>query len=387
MNWKINRELFKKVLKIFLFLIIAAVAIYFYKFAPVSVKKYEVKKGKIVAKAMGTGTLDAKIKMTISSKISGRIEKILVDQGNRVTKGQLLVTLGSKEFKLQVEVEDANLKTVESTANKLQRDLEYNQAVLNNAIINYKRYKQLISKKAISQEKFDNATEEYGMAIAKYRHAEEALIEGKNKIIEAEKMLELSKSQLEDSYIKAPFDGIITKRERDPGDIVIPGSAILSLVSTKILWIRAWVGETNLKNIKVGQPARVIFRSDPNHVYTGSVARVAIKVDSETREFIVDVNVNKLPINWAIGQRAEVYIETDTKDNVLFIPGKYIRWRDNLSGVFVDNGGHATWHFVKTGLHDGNFIEIISGLQKGNNVLNPVNLKNKLKDNTRIYVK
>ena len=56
----------------------------------------------------------------------------------------------------------------------------------------------------------------------------------------SEKMLELRKSQLDDSEIKAPFNGIITKRERDPGDIVIPGTAILSLISTKVLWIKAW---------------------------------------------------------------------------------------------------------------------------------------------------
>ena len=386
-NWIRISVYLKKGLKPFLIIAILVVVIYWFKFAPVPVEKYKVEPGEIIAEAMGTGTLDAKIKMIISSKISGRIENIMVDQGDKVSAGQLLVSLDDDQFKLQVEVAQANLETVESTVKKLQRDLDYSKAVLNNAEINYNRYKQLISKKVISQQKFDNATEIQGMALAKYSHAKEAVIEGENKIIEAEKMLELRKSQLDDSQIRAPFDGIITARDRDPGDIVIPGSAILSLISTKVLWIRAWVGETSLAKIKIGQPAKIIFRSDPGHVYSGKVARIAIKVDSETREFIVDVNVTKLPVNWAIGQRAEVYIESEKKDNVLFVPEKYIRWKDNIPGVFADNAGFSSWHPVKTGLQGGNLIEIVKGIQKGEYVLTPVNLNNRLTDGTRIYVK
>ena len=377
----------KKYYKLTILVVIFLAAIYWFKFAPVHVNKFQIKNGEIIEQVMGTGTLDAKIKMIISSKISGRIEQIMVDQGNKVSAGQLLVSLDDDQFKLQVEVAQANLETVESTVNKLQKDLEYSQAVLDNAEKNYSRYKQLISKNAISQQKFDNATETQAMALAKYSHAKEAVIEGKNKIIEAEKMLELRKSQLDDSQIRAPFDGIITKRERDPGDIVIPGSTILSLISTKVLWVRAWVGETSLAKIKVGQPAKIIFRSDPGYLYSGKVARIAIKVDSETREFIVDVNVNKLPVNWAIGQRAEVYIETEKKDNILLLPEKYIRLKDNVQGVFIDNGGLAIWHPIKTGLHGGNLIEIVKGIQKGDNVINPVDSKKKLTGGMRVYVK
>jgi len=386
-KWKIVIGWIKKRAKVFLFVIILAGVVYFFKFAPVPVERHQVEYGSILSEAMGSGTLDAKIKMIISSKISGRIENIMVDQGNKVQAGQLLVLLDDRQFKLQVEVAQANLETVESTVNKLHKDLEYNKAVLDNAEINFNRYKQLISKKAVSQQIFDNAIEERGMAIAKYSHAKEAVIEGENKIIEAEKLLELRKSQLDDCRIRAPFDGIITNRDRDPGDIVIPGSAILSLISTNILWIKAWVGETSLTKIKVGQPARIIFRSDPDHVYSGKVARIAIKVDIETREFIVDVSVSKLPLNWAIGQRAEVYIETAKKDNVLCIPGKYIKWENNIPGVYVDDNGYSLWNSVKTGLHNGNFIEIVKGLHKGENIVNPNNLKTKLSDNTRIYVK
>ena len=377
---------FKKIIKPTLIIVILIGVVYWLKFSPLPVETYKVKRGNITSIVMGTGTLDAKVKMIISSKISGRIEKILTDQGYKVTKNQLLTTLDDDQLKLQVEVAQANLVTVKSTVKKLQSDLDYSRAVLDNAIILFNRYKTLLSKNAISQEKFDNATEDQGTANAKYSSAQEAMVEAQNKVYEAEKILKLRKSQLDDTQIRAPFNGIITKRERDPGDIVIPGSAILSLISTDILWVSAWVGETELAKIKIGQPVKIIFRSEPEHTFPGKIARIANKVDSETREFIVDITVNKLPLNWAIGQRAEVYIETGNKHNVLSIPEKYIKWKNDIAGVFVDNNGYSSWHPVKTGIQGNAFIEIIKGLKEGDNVLNSINIKDRLADNTRIYV-
>jgi len=385
-NWKLIRGRLNKGAKLLLLIAILAAVIYWFKFTPVPVEKHQVKHGKIMDEVMGTGTLDVKIKMIISSKISGRIEDVLVDQGDKVSADQLVVTLDDDQLNLHVKVALANLETVESGVNKVRRDLNFTEVVLSNAVKTYNRYRKLMPKKAISQEKFDKATEELGTARARHSSAEVAVIEAKNKVIEAKKILELRKAQLDDSQIRAPFDGIIINRERDPGNIVIPGSAILSLISTKVLWVRAWVDETELAKIKVGQPARIIFRSEPEHAYPGKVARIAIEVDRETREFIADVNVNEWPVNWAIGQRAEVYIETEKKDNVLIVPDKFIKWRNNVSGVFVENGGVASWRHIKTGLHGGNLIEIIGGLQEGDSVLNPISSKNKLTDQTRISV-
>lgn len=69
------------------------------------------------------------------------------------------------------------------------------------------------------------------------------------------------------------------------------------------------------------------------------------------------------------------------------LPEKYIRLKDNVQGVFIDNGGLAIWHPIKTGLHGGNLIEIVKGIQKGDNVINPVDSKKKLTGGMRVYVK
>jgi HlyD family secretion protein len=89
---------------------------------------------------------------------------------------------------------------------------------------------------------------------------------------------------------------------------------VLSLISTEVLWVSAWVDETEMSRIAVGQPARVAFRSEDAKSFRGEVARLGRETDRETREFTVDIRVLELPTNWAVGQRAEVYIETARRD-------------------------------------------------------------------------
>ena len=97
-----------------------------------------------------------------------------------------------------------------------------------------------------------------------------------------------------------------------------------------------------------------------------------------------DVGVDKLPVNWAIGQRAEVYIEIEKKNKALIFPEKYIKWRHNVPGVFVADQGSASWRPVEIGIYGDSFIEAIEGLHEGDNLLMPMNLKDKLMDGMRI---
>ena len=85
----------------------------------------------------------------------------------------------------------------------------------------------------------------------------------------------------------------------------------MEIISLDELWIRAWVDETAMPHVAQDQKARVVFRSEPEKSYPGTVSRLGREMDRETREFLVDVRVEQLPGNWAVGQRAEVYIEID----------------------------------------------------------------------------
>jgi RND family efflux transporter MFP subunit len=376
-----------KILKPLIVIFIALGLLYWFKFRPVDVVSYTVVRGPVTDTVMGTGVLDAKNKMIISSKINGRIQKNLVDQGDVVKKGELVVTLDDDELAMQVKVAEANMETAKANIKKLQDDFNYAKAVLENAQKAFKRQKKLISGNIVSQAEFDKTEESLKIAQANFNRSKSAIAEAENKLLETQKNVDLRNAQLSYTRITAPFDGTITYRTRDPGDVVVPGSPILTLVSTKILWIKSWVGETELEKIKVGEPASIIFRSLPSEKFPGSVARIAKEVDKETREFIVDVNVDKLPLNWAIGQRAEVYIDTAKKNSAVTIPEEFLKWRHNLPGVFKLQGGRAVWTAVKTGLRGSGVIEITEGVNEQDTVLRPISPEKPIIDNCKVSAK
>lgn len=357
---------------------------YWVRLAPVSVAQHQVVRGRIVADVMGTGTLEPHIKATVSSKISGRIAQVLVDQGCQVTKGQLLVRLDDEELKQQVAIAQANREAAQAAINRLKTDKERATAVFDQAKKSHVRVDSLIAKNAISREDFDRAVEALSVAQAELSRAEAAITEGHKELIVAEKTLEYHRARLADTQISAPFDGLIVSRQRDPGDVVVPGSSILTLISTDELWISAWVDETEISKLGEKQPARIVFRSEPGHSYAGGVVRLGREADRETREFIVDVRVFELPENWAVGQRAEVYIETDRKDSAVLMPAKYVVRRGDQAGAFVETNGSAKWRPLELGLRSTDTVEVTEGLEPGEAVVVPSDPRNRLRDSQRI---
>jgi HlyD family secretion protein len=269
------------------FVAVAAVAagiVYWLQFTPVSVSVHQVERGEVVADVMGTGTLEAHFKSSVSPRISGRIQEVLVDMGDLVTAGQLLVRLDNVEMKPQVEIAEASVVVAQSAFDRLQADQGQSMAVLEQTAADHQRAFRLRQSGAISQEDVDQSIAAWKVAQAGVAHAKAPMVEGRNQLLASKTSFAYRKALLGDTEIMAPFDGLIVERQRDPGDIAVPGSAILSLISTEELWITAWVDETEMSRVAVGQPARVLFRSQPNQTYPGEVSRLGRQTDRETRE-------------------------------------------------------------------------------------------------------
>jgi multidrug efflux pump subunit AcrA (membrane-fusion protein) len=126
-----------------------------------------------------------------------------------------------------------------------------------------------------------------------------------------------------------------------------------------------------MSKLEAGQPARIVFRSDPDHPYPGKVVRLGRETDRETREFRVDVRPETLPDHWTIGQRAEVYIETDRKTNVTLVPAGFVVWRDGSAGVFTAVDGRSAWRELKLGLRGRDAFEVLDGLSPDEVVVRP----------------
>ena len=355
------------------------------KFAPVPVMAYEVKPTPITAEVMGTGTLEARTKTTLSARLQERLTEVLVDQNDSVKAGQLLARLDDGELTRQVEIATAALAAARATAQRVAVDEARAQAVEKRTRLDHKRLSELVANGIASSADLDKATEQLQVAEADLKRAHAAIVEAERQVVTAEKSLAFQKERLNYARILSPYDGLVVRRDRDPGGVVVPGSSILQLISTNEFWVSAWVDETASAAILPGQPARVVFRSEPTKTYPGVVARLAREADRETREFLVDVRVTQLPPNWILGQRAEVFVETAHKAGALTVPQPYLHWLEGNAGVFVNDHGKARWRAVTMGLHGRETVEITHGLTPGENVVKLAQAKRRnLLDGQRI---
>jgi HlyD family secretion protein len=369
-------------------LIIAALAgfaVYKIKFAPVPAVAQTVARGELVGEEMGTGTLEARVKTTVSARIQERLAEVLVDQGDTVKAGQLLARLDDAESKQQVAIAEATLAAAKQTAERVRADLARSEAVLAQARLDHRRSTELIAGKISTQADFDKAVESLRVAEADIQRSAAAIAEAEGQIMVSEKNLLYRKEQLGFTEIHSPYDGLIIRRDRDPGDVLVPGASLMQVISLGELWVSAWVDETAMPALATNQPARIVFRSEPGRSYPGKVSRLGREMDRETREFLVDVRVTELPKNWTIGQRSEVFIETGRQADAVLLPPAFLVWKTARAGVFVNAGGKAQWREVTPGLRGKDHVGITQGLSAGDQVVRaPDGQKSALTDGQRI---
>jgi len=380
-----KRISFRKLLPWLVVIVVVGFVVYRLKFSPTPVMTHTVATGEVRGEVMGTGTLEARVKTTISPRIQERLSEVLVDQGDYVKSGQMLARLDDAETKQQVAIADATLAAARATVERVRSDEARAQAVLKQAQQDHQRSTQLLAGKITSQADFDKTAETLHVAEADLKRAQSAIVEAESQVFTAEKTLLYQKEHLAFTEMRSPYDGLVTRRDRDPGGIVVPGSSILQLVATNEIWVSAWVDETAMTGLKVDQRARVVFRSASAKSYVGEVARLGREADRETREFVVDVRVKELPENWTVGQRAEVFIETGRKSGVVSIPQQYVLWREGKPGVFVNDHGKARWRDVTPGIRGLKDLEIMQGVSAGEQIVKPpAGQKNSMNEGQRI---
>ncbi len=369
-----------------LFATIAGV-VWYVRSQPTPVTSHTVDAGPVVRSVMGTGTLEARIRTTVSPKISGRIAEVLVDQGSVVKAGELLVRLDDQDLEQQVRMAKAVISTSEATFGRFRADIEQSKSIFAKTEADLGRTQKLIVANSISQSEFDQAQEAFELAKSGLLKAEANLLEAEQQVALNRETLKFQEARLADSLLIAPFDGLVVERERDAGAIVVPGSPILQLISLDELWVSAWVDETEMDQLRADQPAKIVFRSQPSTFFDGSVARLGKQSDRETREFTVDVRALKLPETWAIGQRAEVFIETARVDDVVRVPSAYLSKQGDEVGLYIQEGSVAKWRSLKLGIEGRDTTEVREGLSAGDVIIKPVEPTSKLSDGRKVLAR
>ncbi|MBI4579134.1 MAG: efflux RND transporter periplasmic adaptor subunit [Planctomycetes bacterium] len=350
----------KKVLKSAAWTLVAlvvAAGVCFRLLAPARVGAVTPQRGLVVEEVFGTGTLEAKVVVAVSTKITGKVTTVLVDQGDTVTNGQVVARLEATDYEHSVRVAEAALGQAQAELAKAKLDLARNR--------------DLLRDHTISQAEFDTADTSYRVAEAKIKSAEANL--------------GFARARLADTVIHSPVAGLALVRNLEVGDTVVPGTPIFRVADTQVLWVQAMVDEREAGKLGVGQPARITFRADHGRSFPGRLVRLAREADRVTEEREADVIVDHLPRDWFIGAKANVYIETARRADALQLPASAIVRRGDQPGVFVVNSGRAHWRPVRLGLTGRDTVELAGGVEAREVVIaNPFAGKKPVADGQRV---
>ena len=190
---------------------VLAFAVYRLKFRPMPVTAHTVGTGEVRGEVMGTGTLEARVKTTISPRIQERLAEVFVDQGDAVKAGQMLARLDDAELKQQVAIAEAALASARATVERVRADEARANAVLQQAQLDHKRVADLVATKIATQSDFDKAVESLRVAEADLKRSQAAIVEAQSQVFTAEKNLLYRREQMAFTEIRSPYDGLITK--------------------------------------------------------------------------------------------------------------------------------------------------------------------------------
>lgn len=327
-----------------------------------------VKNAEIHGKVHGPGTVQSRVPVTVSAKITGILEKLYADQGDRVRKGQPLADLDSVELKAREAAAHAARSRAERELAKAHADLIKSQANLVLAQSNYQRDLEVFNPGYISPAAFDATKASLRVAESDVAANEAAVKALEAAVNQAESETRAAKALFGYTRILAPMDGVITVRKAEAGNTVSPGTPIFQMADYQI-WAASWIDETRIAQLREGQKAVIRLRS--GRVFQGEVARLNKEADTVTRELEVDVRFDSLPDPLVVGEETEVDIDTGSQ-TAPAVPLSAIAERKGAKGVMVVANGRASFRPVVLGLQDGQHVAVLDGLKEGDMaILNP----------------
>ncbi len=256
----------------------------------------------------GTGTLESVQEVPLAFKVGGRILDLPLDEGSPIHQGQVLGSLDPRDLREQLSASQAARGVAQSGMTKAQADLSQAKATLQRAKSDHARLQKLFQEGILSRADLDQTQERLNVAQAALQAMEAVQLQAQRQEELTGSTESLQRLNLEEGQLRSPVDGILTRRLKEPGHIISAGTPVLTVISTRKLWIRTWVDESALGRLQIGQPAKVELRSHPGQSFRARVDRIGRQSDRQTHELLVDVELLERPPLFAVGQRADVEI-------------------------------------------------------------------------------
>lgn len=317
----------------------------------------------------GPGTLEARQRSVLSTTVQGRLEAVPFEVGDPVPAGTALATLEAEDAEITLAHAREQARAATHRIAEAKAQLRREEAALARAERERTRQQALHARGVISEGAHDIAEAEHDASVAGVAEARARIDRLEAELEVARQTVALRTEDVSQTVITAPYSGVVVAKSRERGDVVAPGAAILELVDPESLVLTVRLDESQMASIAPGQQAEIRFESEPERAHPAAVRRISRLVDHETREFTVELTLQSLPKNWALGQRGSAEIRVDSRDDIVSVPNRTARHRDGAPGVWVLEGGRARWTPLAFGEGSGSAVEVRSGLDGGETVL------------------
>lgn len=319
------------------------------------------------AELVATGYVVAQRKAAVSSKATGRLEVLNVEEGDKVIAGQAIAQLENNDIKANLDLAKANLKSTKADSME--------------AALNFYRQTELLKTGATTQDVVDVATARYDAAIANV----EAMAAN----------LRSAEVALENTLIRAPFNGTVLTKAAEVGEMVAPFASsssskgsVVTIADMTSLEVEADVSEANIYKVKPNQPCEIILDAYPDYRYQGYVKKIVPTADRSRATVLTKVAFKNLDQRVLPEMSARVnflpmeIVSEETIQPVLAVPKSAVTSRGNSKVVFKVVGEYVQETPVELGRELGTVTEIKSGLKQGDQVV--VSPPGNLKSNDKI---
>ena len=279
--------------------------------------------GRIESALEISGTLAPRTRVGLKPKLPGRLERITVDVGDRVTEGQIVATIDRAEV-------DAQVDAVVAAVAVANAGVESAEATLANAVTEHERAKSLFEAGALPRQRLDAAETAHRASVAQRDLA-------KANLAQAEAAVRRTKEIQRDTTLYSPVTGFIVERNYDPG--AIPGDRpVVVVADLRQLKLEAGVSEFEAGRLKMGLPAVVSVQAKPGETFTGELAAIVPEVDQRNRHFRIELRVANRDTALLAGMSATARLVLSSADNALTIPREAVVTRDGKRMVLKVEG-------------------------------------------------
>ena len=332
------------------------------------------------------GTVRAKTSSIVSSKVMGSIVAMRIREGDTVRAGQVLVEIDSREARIQTQKSGAGLVEMNGALDEVDRSIKAAESSQTAAEANRRlaastliRYRKLRERQSISPQEFDEVQARQEVADAEAERAERLLqsLVARRRMALAridQAKADVSGSQVYSSFtrIVAPISGVVVSRQADVGYMATPGTPLLTIESGRDYRLEAGVQESQINQIHLRDQVRVQIDALGQQELAGTVVEIVPAADPASRTYLVKIGIalpggNQQIIRSGLYGKAR-FITGQTQ--AITIPRQALVERGQLISVFVvDQSGTARMRLVKTGKTYSDRVEVLSGLQEGEQIV------------------